>query len=135
MTIVTMSASVHGLKPLCDERNVCHPTGLQIAVFFVGLHLIALGTGGISLVSRLLGLINLMTMTKQRRKRRVLSSTGSIFRLTLVPLLLLLVLFGFKQMLAGVGALASQLWLWPLLSSVSLQVVGCIDTKGLEGVR
>ncbi|KDO53231.1 hypothetical protein CISIN_1g008792mg [Citrus sinensis] len=47
MTILTMSASVHGLKPLCDKRNVCHPTGLQIAVFFVGLYLIALGTGGI----------------------------------------------------------------------------------------
>lgn len=47
MTILTMSASVHGPKPLCDERNVCHPTGLQIAVFFVGLYLIALGTGGI----------------------------------------------------------------------------------------
>ncbi|KAJ0028664.1 hypothetical protein Pint_35225 [Pistacia integerrima] len=47
MTILTMSASLHGLKPTCDEKNVCHPTGLQIAVFFIGLYLIALGTGGI----------------------------------------------------------------------------------------
>lgn len=47
MTILTVSASVHGLKPVCDEKNVCHPTRLQIAAFFVGLYLIALGTGGI----------------------------------------------------------------------------------------
>lgn len=59
-------------------------------------------------MSRLLGQINLMTPMKPRRKRRVLSSIGSIFQLTLVPLLLLSVLFRFKQMLAGVGALASQ---------------------------
>ncbi|KAJ4704492.1 Protein NRT1/ PTR FAMILY 8.1-like [Melia azedarach] len=47
MTILTMSASIHGLKPPCDHKNVCHPTGLQVAVFFAGLYLIALGTGGI----------------------------------------------------------------------------------------
>ncbi|XWS59928.1 hypothetical protein CRYUN_Cryun08bG0164300 [Craigia yunnanensis] len=47
MTILTMSASIHGLKPACDENNVCHPTGLQTGVFFLGLYLIALGTGGI----------------------------------------------------------------------------------------
>ncbi|KAJ0088081.1 hypothetical protein Patl1_31698 [Pistacia atlantica] len=47
MTILKMSASLHGLKPTCAEKNVCHPTGLQIAVFFIGLYLIALGTGGI----------------------------------------------------------------------------------------
>ncbi|XWS67200.1 hypothetical protein CRYUN_Cryun05aG0267400 [Craigia yunnanensis] len=47
MAILTMSASIHGLKPACDENNVCHPTELQIGVFFLGLYLIALGTGGI----------------------------------------------------------------------------------------
>ncbi|KAK6290604.1 hypothetical protein POUND7_002145 [Theobroma cacao] len=46
MTILTMSASIHGLKPACTN-NVCHPTGLQTGVFFLGLYLIALGTGGI----------------------------------------------------------------------------------------
>ncbi|OMO97484.1 Proton-dependent oligopeptide transporter family [Corchorus olitorius] len=46
MTILTMSASIHGLKPQC-ENNVCHPTGVQTGVFFLGLYLIALGTGGI----------------------------------------------------------------------------------------
>ncbi|KAF3449695.1 hypothetical protein FNV43_RR10426 [Rhamnella rubrinervis] len=48
MTILTLSASVHGLKPSCsDNNNVCHPTQLQTSVFFVGLYMIALGTGGI----------------------------------------------------------------------------------------
>ncbi|KAF5750859.1 protein NRT1/ PTR FAMILY 8.1-like [Tripterygium wilfordii] len=47
MTLLTLSASVHGLKPLCDDKNACHPTGSQTAVFFIGLYLIALGTGGI----------------------------------------------------------------------------------------
>ncbi|KAJ4835677.1 hypothetical protein Tsubulata_036467, partial [Turnera subulata] len=47
MTLLTLSASLHGLKPYCDDKNVCHPTGSQTAVFFLGLYLIALGTGGI----------------------------------------------------------------------------------------
>ncbi|XVF55127.1 hypothetical protein PTKIN_Ptkin06aG0011300 [Pterospermum kingtungense] len=47
MTILTMSASIHGLKPTCDANNVCHPTRLKTGVFFLGLYLIALGTGGI----------------------------------------------------------------------------------------
>ncbi|CAI9782407.1 unnamed protein product [Fraxinus pennsylvanica] len=47
MTLLTLSASVHGLKPFCDEKNVCHPTGLQTGFFYLGLYLIALGTGGI----------------------------------------------------------------------------------------
>jgi peptide/histidine transporter 3/4 len=46
MTLLTVSASVYGLKPRCDD-NICHPTGLQTTVFFIGLYLIALGTGGI----------------------------------------------------------------------------------------
>ncbi|KAL9336865.1 hypothetical protein Peur_071353 [Populus x canadensis] len=47
MTLLTLSASIHGLKPSCDRTNVCHTTGLQTSVFFLGLYLIALGTGGI----------------------------------------------------------------------------------------
>ncbi|XP_075502352.1 protein NRT1/ PTR FAMILY 8.1-like [Primulina tabacum] len=46
MTLLTISASVHGLKPECGE-NGCQPTSSQTAVFFVALYLIALGTGGI----------------------------------------------------------------------------------------
>lgn len=47
MTLLTLSASVHGLKPQCDDKNVCHATSMQIGVFYIGLYLIALGTGGI----------------------------------------------------------------------------------------
>ncbi|XP_015583674.1 protein NRT1/ PTR FAMILY 8.1-like isoform X1 [Ricinus communis] len=48
MTLLTLSASLHGLMPSCDNHtNVCNPTGKQTAVFFLGLYLIALGTGGI----------------------------------------------------------------------------------------
>ncbi|KAI3474717.1 hypothetical protein Pfo_029902 [Paulownia fortunei] len=46
MTLLTVSASVPGLKPECDEGG-CHPTTSQTAIFFVALYLIALGTGGI----------------------------------------------------------------------------------------
>ncbi|PON63695.1 Proton-dependent oligopeptide transporter [Trema orientale] len=48
MTLLTLSASIQGLKPSCDDdHDVCNPKGSQTAVFFVGLYLIALGTGGI----------------------------------------------------------------------------------------
>ncbi|OVA06468.1 Proton-dependent oligopeptide transporter family [Macleaya cordata] len=47
MTLLTLSASVHGLKPPCDSQGVCHPTGVQSAVCFIALYMIALGTGGI----------------------------------------------------------------------------------------
>ncbi|KAK8512201.1 hypothetical protein V6N12_031928 [Hibiscus sabdariffa] len=46
MTLLTLSSSIPGLKPLCNG-DVCHPTQGQVAVFFVALYLIALGTGGI----------------------------------------------------------------------------------------
>jgi solute carrier family 15 (peptide/histidine transporter), member 3/4 len=42
-----MTASVKGLKPYCETKDLCHPTGTQSAVVFVALYLIALGTGGI----------------------------------------------------------------------------------------
>lgn len=47
MTVLTLSASIHGLKPPCDDNNSCEPKGLQIGIFYLGLYLIALGTGGI----------------------------------------------------------------------------------------
>ncbi|KAL6953963.1 hypothetical protein U1Q18_042479 [Sarracenia purpurea var. burkii] len=40
-------ACLHQLKPQCSEKDVCHPTGQQTGVFYMGLYLIALGTGGI----------------------------------------------------------------------------------------
>ncbi|CAI9761859.1 unnamed protein product [Fraxinus pennsylvanica] len=46
MTLLTLSASVHGLKPECIKGN-CNSTGSQAAVFFAALYIIALGTGGI----------------------------------------------------------------------------------------
>ncbi|KAG2670354.1 hypothetical protein I3760_14G082100 [Carya illinoinensis] len=47
MTLLTLSASVPGLKPTCYGKGNCHATGAQTAVCFVALYLIALGTGGI----------------------------------------------------------------------------------------
>ncbi|KAJ8493892.1 hypothetical protein OPV22_015613 [Ensete ventricosum] len=46
LTMLTMTASVTGLKPAC-QNGVCHPTTAQSAAFFVSLYIIALGTGGI----------------------------------------------------------------------------------------
>uniref|UniRef100_A0A2P2NH66 Protein NRT1/ PTR FAMILY 8.1-like n=1 Tax=Rhizophora mucronata TaxID=61149 RepID=A0A2P2NH66_RHIMU len=46
MTLLTLSAAVPGLKPSCDKVS-CHPTKAQVAICFVALYLIALGTGGI----------------------------------------------------------------------------------------
>lgn len=47
MTLLTVSASVPGLRATCYEKNQCHSTDSQTAVFFVALYLVALGTGGI----------------------------------------------------------------------------------------
>lgn len=46
MTLLTVSASVPGLRPSC-EHGVCHTRQTQTGVFFLALYLIALGTGGI----------------------------------------------------------------------------------------
>ncbi|CAN6471393.1 unnamed protein product [Victoria cruziana] len=46
MTLLTLSASVNGLKPTCHDGK-CHATSGSVAMFFVALYLIALGTGGI----------------------------------------------------------------------------------------
>ncbi|MCL7029890.1 hypothetical protein MKW94_009129 [Papaver nudicaule] len=48
MTLLTLSASVPGLKPPCNILgDKCHPNGLQTTICFVALYMIALGTGGI----------------------------------------------------------------------------------------
>lgn len=46
MTLLTLSASVPGLKPPCHADG-CHPIHVQVAIFFVALYFIALATGGI----------------------------------------------------------------------------------------
>ncbi|KAJ1691388.1 hypothetical protein LUZ63_015543 [Rhynchospora breviuscula] len=46
LTLLTMTASVSGLKPDCTG-DTCHPTQSQTAAVFSALYLIALGTGGI----------------------------------------------------------------------------------------
>ncbi|KAK1372887.1 hypothetical protein POM88_029080 [Heracleum sosnowskyi] len=45
--LFTLSASVSGLKPDCDGKGNCHATSGQVAVCFLALYMIALGTGGI----------------------------------------------------------------------------------------
>jgi len=47
MTLLTLSASVPGMKPTCDPQENCHATKGQSTICFVALYLIALGTGGI----------------------------------------------------------------------------------------
>ncbi|XP_059430337.1 protein NRT1/ PTR FAMILY 8.2-like isoform X2 [Corylus avellana] len=47
MTLLTVSASVPGLKPTCYGEDNCDATDTQAAVCFLALYLIALGTGGI----------------------------------------------------------------------------------------
>ncbi|XP_071700967.1 protein NRT1/ PTR FAMILY 8.2-like [Rutidosis leptorrhynchoides] len=47
MGMLTLSASVPGLKPTCYEKDVCSATTTQIALCFMSLYFVALGTGGI----------------------------------------------------------------------------------------
>lgn len=47
MTLLTLSASVPGIKPTCHGNDSCHPSKMQVVICFVALYLIALGTGGI----------------------------------------------------------------------------------------
>ncbi|XP_054820071.1 protein NRT1/ PTR FAMILY 8.1-like [Prosopis cineraria] len=48
MTLLTLSASIPGIKPTCNEElKNCRATMTQNAVAFLALYLIALGTGGI----------------------------------------------------------------------------------------
>ncbi|KAF7027537.1 hypothetical protein CFC21_039571 [Triticum aestivum] len=45
--LLTVTASVKALVPTCAAKGVCDPTAGQTAAVFVGLYLVALGTGGI----------------------------------------------------------------------------------------
>lgn len=47
MTLLTISASVSGLKPTCVSKENCHANGTDIALTFLALYLVALATGGI----------------------------------------------------------------------------------------
>ncbi|KAH6810508.1 peptide transporter 1 [Perilla frutescens var. frutescens] len=47
MTLLTLSASVPGLRPTCTDKDKCYATSSQSAVCFAALYLVALGTGGI----------------------------------------------------------------------------------------
>ncbi|XP_073317504.1 protein NRT1/ PTR FAMILY 8.1-like [Primulina huaijiensis] len=47
MTLLTLSASIPGLKPTCRGNDKCHATKMQAVICFVALYLVALGTGGI----------------------------------------------------------------------------------------
>ena len=47
MTLLTLTASIPGLKPSCLGKNDCNPTDTQSAMCFLALYLVAVGTGGI----------------------------------------------------------------------------------------
>ncbi|XP_076926363.1 protein NRT1/ PTR FAMILY 8.1-like [Bidens hawaiensis] len=47
MSLLTLSASIPGLKPKCISDENCHGTGTTIGVTFLALYLVALATGGI----------------------------------------------------------------------------------------
>ncbi|KAL3530845.1 hypothetical protein ACH5RR_010167 [Cinchona calisaya] len=47
MTLLTLSATIPGIKPTCSAKDVCQATDTQTTVCFLALYLIALGTGGI----------------------------------------------------------------------------------------
>ncbi|XVF68923.1 hypothetical protein PTKIN_Ptkin11bG0040100 [Pterospermum kingtungense] len=47
MTLLALSASVHGIRPRCYAEDNCNPSKTQSAMTFLWLYLIALGTGGI----------------------------------------------------------------------------------------
>ncbi|PRQ34392.1 putative peptide-transporting ATPase [Rosa chinensis] len=47
MTLLTLSASIPGMKPNCVSKDDCYANSGQTAACFIALYLIALGTGGI----------------------------------------------------------------------------------------
>lgn len=47
MALLTLSASIPGMKPTYYAKDDCHATHGQSVLCFVALYLIALGTGGI----------------------------------------------------------------------------------------
>lgn len=118
MTLLTVSASVYGLKPRCDD-NLCHPTGLQTTVFFIGLYLIALGTGGIKPCVSSFGARPVWRCWWSREEKE--------------ELFLQLVLF-VDQHRGSHCRFCACLDTNKLLSWVSSPAHACIGTRGLEGV-
>ncbi|GER28116.1 major facilitator superfamily protein, partial [Striga asiatica] len=47
MTLLTLSASVPGLRPVCRTKDKCRATSTQTGICYLALYLVALGTGGI----------------------------------------------------------------------------------------
>ncbi|GFP80723.1 protein nrt1/ ptr family 8.2 [Phtheirospermum japonicum] len=47
MTLLTLTASVPGMRPTCHTKDECYATSSQMAICFVALYLMALRTGGI----------------------------------------------------------------------------------------
>lgn len=75
MCTLTLSASVSALKPAECLGSVCPPaTPAQYAVFFIGLYLIALGTGGIKPCVSSFGADQFDDTDPQERKKK-----GSFF--------------------------------------------------------
>ena len=69
MTLLTLSASVTGLKASC-ENGKCHPTTSQTAVCFIALYMIALGSGGIKPCVSSFGADQFDEADESERKRR-----------------------------------------------------------------
>ncbi|KAI3443100.1 uncharacterized protein J3R85_000468 [Psidium guajava] len=69
MALLTLSASVPGLKPSC-ENGKCHATTSQTAACFVALYLIALGTGGIKPCVSSFGADQFDEMDEAERKKK-----------------------------------------------------------------
>ena len=95
MTLLTFSATVPGLKPACDS-NGCHPTSAQTAACFIGLYLIALGTGGIKPCVSAFGADQFDENDDTERLKKSSFFNCFISQLILVHSLLLQRWFGFR---------------------------------------
>ena len=113
MTLLTFSATVPGLKPACDS-NGCHPTSAQTAACFIGLYLIALGTGGIKPCVSAFGADQFDENDDTERLKKSSFFNCFISQLILVHSLLLQRWFGFRWTWVGVGDLEYLLLQWSL---------------------
>ena len=101
MTLLTLSASVKGLKPLCDN-DVCHPNASQTAICFVALYLIAIGTGGIKPCVSSFGADQFDETDETEKKKNFSFFNGFYFSINFVALIASSVLF-WIQMNVGWG--------------------------------
>lgn len=69
MILLTLSATIPGLKPSCDA-NGCHATSHQTVACFIALYLIALGTGGIKPCVSSFGADQFDENDEQERKKK-----------------------------------------------------------------